>query len=200
MPSMAVALDTRTRILDATIDLLAAGGDSAVRLALVAEALDISEPSIYHHFKNRSELITEAYSEWYWRCLKLEVPVDNIMMLVDTKEDYLRAVLKSMSWSYKPDRIDTRSIRISVLGAAQTNPELREKINVVNQKFLTSLAEALITAQQKGWVRTDLDPMATAYWLHGQINGRVVAEMNPGVVDLEKWDAVSYEVVRHLLA
>jgi hypothetical protein len=42
--------------------------------------------------------------------------------------------------------------------------------------------------------------MATAYWLHGQINGRVVAEMNPGVVDLEKWDAVSYEVVRHLLA
>ncbi len=49
---MAVALDTRTRILDATIDLLAAGGDSAVRLALVAEALDISEPSIYHHFKN----------------------------------------------------------------------------------------------------------------------------------------------------
>lgn len=55
---MAVALDTRTRILDATIDLLASGGDSAVRLALVAEALEISEPSIYHHFKNRSELIT----------------------------------------------------------------------------------------------------------------------------------------------
>lgn len=122
------------------------------------------------------------------------------MMLVDTKEDYLRAVLKSMSWSYKPDRIDTRSIRTSVLGAAQTNPELREKINAVNKKFLTSIADALITAQQKGWVRTDLDPMATAYWLHGQINGRVVAEMNPGVVDLEKWDAVSYEVVRFLLA
>ena len=36
-----------------------------------------------------------------------------------------------------------------VMGAAQTNPELREKINEINQKFLTSLADAMITAQQK---------------------------------------------------
>jgi len=78
------------------------------------------------------------------------------------------------------------------LGAAQTNPELREKINAVNQKFLTSLAEALVTAQQKGWVRTDLDPMATAYWLHGQINGRLGrrGELGMGVTHVHsplKW-------------
>ena len=34
-----------------------------------------------------------------------------------------------------------------------------------------------------------------AYWLHGQIIGRVVAEMDPGHVDLAQWDKVSFEAV-----
>jgi hypothetical protein len=41
--------------------------------------------------------------------------------------------------------------------------------------------------------------MAMAYWFHGQILGRVVAEMDEGSVDLEHWDAVSFEVVSVLL-
>jgi hypothetical protein len=41
--------------------------------------------------------------------------------------------------------------------------------------------------------------MATAYWFHGQILGRVVAEMDEGIVDLEHWDALSYEVISTIL-
>ena len=41
--------------------------------------------------------------------------------------------------------------------------------------------------------------MATAYWLHGQIIGRVVAEMDPGQVDFAEWDKVSFEAVLGLI-
>ena len=196
---MEIAEGTRSRILNAAIEMMGTGGESSVRLGAIAEGLGIKEPSIYHHFKNRTELVNAAYVEWYWQCLKTDISVDAMMVLVDSKEDYVRVIRKSMEWSYQPERHHARSIRLSVLGAAQRNPELAVAINDINKKFLATIADAVAVAQQKGWLRTDLDPMATAYWLHGQIIGRVVAEMDPGQVDFAEWDKVSFEAVLGLI-
>ncbi|MEI6198994.1 MAG: TetR/AcrR family transcriptional regulator [Actinomycetota bacterium] len=192
---MEIVETTRSRILNAAIEMMETGGESSVRLSAIAEALGIREPSIYHHFTNRTELINAAYVEWYWQCLKTEFSVEAMMVLVETKEDYVRAVRKSMEWSYQPERHHARSIRLSVLGAAQRNAELAIAINDINKRFLATIADAALVAQQKGWLRQDVDPMATAYWLHGQIIGRAVAEMDPGHVDLAQWDKVSFEAV-----
>ena len=196
---MEIAESTRSRILNAAIEMMEAGGESSVRLSAIAEILGIKEPSIYHHFANRTELVTAAYIEWYWQCLKTDIPVEAMMVLVDSKEDYVRAIRKSMEWSYQPERHHARSIRLSVLGAAQRNPELAIAINDINKKFLATVADSVLLAQQKGWLRADLDPKAIAYWLHGQIIGRTVAEMDPGHVDLAQWDKVSFEAVLGLM-
>ena len=196
---MEIAESTRSRILNAAIEMMEAGGESSVRLSAIAEALGIKEPSIYHHFSNRTELVNAAYVEWYWQCLRTDIPVEAMMALVDSKEDYVRAFRKSMEWSYRAERHHARAIRLTVLGAAQRNLELAVAINDINKKFLATIADSVLFAQQKGWMRTDLDPMATAYWLHGQIIGRVVAEMDPGHVDLAQWDKVSFEAVLSLM-
>ena len=196
---MEVAESTKSRILNAAIAMMDEGGESAVRLGAIAENLGIKEPSIYHHFTNRTELVDAAYVEWYWQCLKTDIPVEAMMVLVETREDYVRVVRKTMEWSYQPERHHARAIRLSVLGAAQRKPELAVAINDINKKFLATIADAALVAQQKGWLRTDLDPMAIAYWLHGQIIGRTVAEMDPGHVDLAQWDKVSFEAVLGLI-
>ena len=196
---MDTAVSTRSRIINAAIEMMDAGGESSVRLGAIAEALGIKEPSIYHHFTNRTELVNAAYVEWYWQGLKTDIPVEAMMALVDTQEDYVRAFRKTMEWSYRPERHHARAIRLSVLGAAQRNPELADAVNEINKKFLATVADSVLFAQQKGWLRADLDPMATAYWLHGQIVGRAVAEMDPGHVDLAQWDKVSFEAVLGLM-
>ena len=196
---MEIAESTRSRILNAAIEMMESGGESSVRLSAIAEAMGIKEPSIYHHFANRTELVNAAYIEWYWQCLKTDIPVEAMMALVDSREDYIRVFRKSMEWSYQPERHHARAIRLSVLGAAQRNPELAVAINDINRKFLATIADSVLVAQQKGWLRTDLDPMATAYWLHGQIIGRAVAEMDPGHIDLTKWDKVSFDAVLGLM-
>ena len=196
---MEIAESTRSRILNAAIEMMESGGESSVRLSAIAEAMGIKEPSIYHHFANRTEMVNAAYIEWYWQCLKTDIPVEAMMALVDSREDYIRVFRKSMEWSYQPERHHARAIRLSVLGAAQRNPELAVAINDINRKFLATIADSVLVAQQKGWLRTDLDPMATAYWLHGQIIGRAVAEMDPGHIDLTKWDKVSFDAVLGLM-
>ena len=196
---MDTAVSTRSRIINAAITMMEDGGESSVRLGAIAEALGIKEPSIYHHFTNRTELVNAAYVEWYWQSLKTDIPVEAMMALVDTQEDYVRAFRKTIEWSYRPERHHARAIRLSVLGAAQRNPELADAVNEINKKFLATVADSVLFAQQKGWLRADLDPMATAYWLHGQIVGRAVAEMDPGHVDLAQWDKVSFEAVLGLM-
>jgi AcrR family transcriptional regulator len=186
-------------MINAAIEMMEVAGEASVRVAKVAEKVGVTEPLVYHHFKNRAALVTAAYAEWYKRCQDLEVPIDQLMAMVNNQEEYERAVRASVTWSYQPERIAARGVRLSVIGAAQTNPELATAVNEINRSFLTSLAQATEYAQSQGWVRSDLDPMATAYWLHGQINGRVIAEMDEGCIDLAKWDEISFDAIFSLI-
>jgi len=189
----------RSQMINAAIEMMEVAGEASVRVAKVAEKVGVTEPLVYHHFKNRAALVTAAYAEWYKRCQDLEVPIDQLMMMVTNQEEYERAIRASLTWSYQPERVAARGVRLSVIGAAQTDPELATAVNEINRRFLTSLAQATEYAQSQGWVRKDLDPMATAYWLHGQINGRVIAEMDNGCLDLAKWDEVSFDAIFSLI-
>jgi AcrR family transcriptional regulator len=191
--------DMRSQMINAAIEMMEVAGEAFVRVAKVAEKVGVTEPLVYHHFKNRAALVTAAYAEWYKRCQDLEVPIDQLMAMVTNQEEYERAVRASLTWSYQPERVAARGVRLSVIGAAQTDPELATAVNEINRRFLTSLAQATEYAQSQGWVRKDLDPMATAYWLHGQINGRVIAEMDNGCLDLAKWDEVSFDAIFSLI-
>jgi AcrR family transcriptional regulator len=186
-------------MIDAAIEMMEVAGEGSVRVAKVAEKVGVTEPLVYHHFKNRAALVTAAYAEWYKRCQDLEVPIAQLMMMVTNQEEYEGAIRASLTWSYKAERVAARSVRLSVIGAAQTNPVLADAVNKINRSFLASLAKTMEYAQSQGWIRTDLDPLATAYWLHGQINGRVVAEMDNGCLDLAKWDEVSFDAIFSLI-
>ena len=189
----------RSQMINAAIEMMEVAGEASVRVAKVAEKVGVTEPLVYHHFKNRAALVTAAYAEWYKRCQDLEVPIDQLMAMVTNQEEYERAVRASLTWSYQPERVAARGVRLSVIGAAQTDPELATAVNEINRRFLTSLAQATEYAQSQGWVRKDLDPMATAYWLHGQINGRVIAEMDEGCIDLAIWDEISFDAIFSLI-
>lgn len=52
--------NTRARILDATLDLLAAEDGGAVRMSDIAKKSGVSRQAVYLHFANRAELLIEA--------------------------------------------------------------------------------------------------------------------------------------------
>lgn len=53
-------LDTRTRILQAALDLLEANKGEGVRMADIAKRAKISRQAVYLHFENRAELLIET--------------------------------------------------------------------------------------------------------------------------------------------
>ena len=190
---------TKSQILEAAISLLKEGGESAVKVGRIAKELSISAPSIYYHFTDRSELVRAAYVEWYWQSLRIDGPTPELATFSETQEQYEATLRTSLKWSYQVSRQESRSVRIAVLGAAQSDPLLASEINSVNRNFLNGVAKSVIFGQEKGWVRDDLDPLAVSYWLHGQIIGRVVAEMDADVVNFEHWDKISVDAILGLI-
>jgi AcrR family transcriptional regulator len=193
---MAVELDTRAKLLNATIEAISSGGESSVRVSTVATAVGVREPSVYHFFKNREALVEAAQIERYRRSYaELMVPFEAAALMSDTWEDFERAVRKILAAVYSPQRTEIRSIRMNVMGAAQSSQTIAAAVIDINHESAESLARVMTFGQEKGWVTKDLDAMALSYWGIGQINGRVMAEMNPSQVDLDAWNKVSIEAV-----
>ena len=193
---MSAELDTRSKLLNATIDAIASGGESSVRVSTVATAVGVREPSVYHFFKNREALVEAAQIERYRRSyLEMILPFEAAALMADSSEDFERAVRKIFAAVYSPERAELRSIRMNVMGAAQSSPAIAAAVIEINHETAESLARVMTFCQEKGWVTKDLDAMALSYWGIGQINGRVMAEMNPSQVDLDAWTKVSIEAV-----
>ncbi len=192
--------DTRTRILEAAMSVIEDTGEGALRVQKIAESVGVREPSVYHFFKNREELVEAAHVERYRRShLEMVQPFQAGAALSDSAEDFRRIVKKILSLVYAVEREHIRSTRMSVMGAAQSSPTIAEAIRQINFDIHSRIADVLATAQEKNWVRKEVDPLAAAYWINGQILGRVMAEMDKDRVDLDKWNDVSETAVLYFL-
>ena len=192
--------DTRTRILEAAMSVIEDTGEGALRVQKIAEAVGVREPSVYHFFKNREELVEAAHIERYRRShLEMVQPFQAGAALADNAEDFRRIVKKILSLVYAAEREHIRSTRMSVLGAAQTSPMIAEAIRQINFEVSSKVADVLASAQEKNWIRKEVDPLAAAYWINGQILGRVMAEMDKDQVDLDKWNQISETAVLYFL-
>ena len=92
---MTTELDTRSKLLNATIDAIASGGESSVRVSTVATAVGVREPSVYHFFKNREALVEAAQIERYRRSYsEMMIPFEAAAMMSDSWDDFERSVRK----------------------------------------------------------------------------------------------------------
>jgi AcrR family transcriptional regulator len=197
---VAIETDTRTQLLEATMDAISLGGESSVRVGAIAAAAGVREPSVYHFFKNREALVEAAHIERYRRSfVEYLKPFEVVAHLAETQADFERGIRKILAMIYGAERAEVRSVRMSVMGAAQSNPSIAVAVSAINHEVAASLAEVVTFSQERGWFTKDLDALAVAYWVLGQIQGRVMSEMDPAKVDLDAWDKVSIEAVVAIL-
>jgi len=188
--------NTRQQLIEATMAAIAYGGESSVRVSAIATAVGVKEPSVYHFFKNRDALVEAAQIERYRRSYsEMIVPFEMAAEMSETQEEFESAVRKVFSLVYSSERIEIRSIRKNVMGAAQSSEVIAKAISEINHEAALALARVMSFGQERGWISKDLDALALAYWGIGQLNGRVIAEMNSDLVNLDEWDKVSVEAV-----
>ena len=116
---MSTPLDTRTRLLDAAVQIIAKDGERALRLRDVARSVGISEPTIYHYFPDRDSLIVAALARRYEGELAETVnPFVPAVQKCQSKAQFISILQSVYHDSFRPDRTVIRITRAEVVTSA----------------------------------------------------------------------------------
>ena len=183
---------TRARILQVTAKILSNKGEKAVNIRDVCKASKTTPPTVYRLFGSRNGLLMAAQS--YRFTFKQTELVENFAAAVygaKYKSEFTKIAHQNLNLMFSLKRQDFRSMRIEVLGSAQSNKMLAVEINNAQSVANKLGAQPIRFAQARGWINDDFDPEIYIAWLTGIVNARTIIELNGTHPKSAEWDKIA---------
>ena len=182
----------REQILYIVAKIIDKSGERAVRIRDVCVASKTTPPTLYRIFGDRTGLIMEAQS--YRFTLNQTVLIKDFAAAVysaKNKPEFVKIAHQNLNLMFSLKRQDFRSMRIEVLGSAQSNKKLAVEINNAQSIANEFGAQPIRFAQARGWINDDFDPEIYIAWLTGMVNARVIIELNGKHPKSSEWDKIA---------
>jgi len=183
--------DSRTRLLDAALQVIRAKGYSATRVDDICDAAGLSKGSFFHHFTSKEQLAVEAAAHWsattgaLFRSAPyhaLPDPLDRVLGYVDFRRAILRRAVPEF----------TCLVGTMVQEAYQSNPAIREACERSISGHAGELAKDIALAKQRYAPGAPWTPESLALYTQAVLQGAfVLAKARNG-------PAVAEECVDHL--
>ena len=175
-------LEAETRIVQAAFDIVARRGVDQLTLAEAGEEAGYSRALPAHYFETREALLAavaeHAVTNYRKRLIERTEPTD----------DGLRSLLASIAFYIDDSRGWPKKLRAfhEVMNAGLRWPAIAAVVARLNQEWIDRIAAQLRSAQAKGNIRTDLDPVAEAVAVSGAMRG-IMAQwlIAPDSIDLD---------------
>lgn len=199
-PAQERAIPTVQAVLDATIQMLEDGGEAAVRLDEVLRVSGISRGSLYHHFGSREGLIEAARLAQFTRSVNEDIEVLRQAILDSPSKEALKKRLRLITEAVGSiERKHQRLFRVSILASAYGRPTLERALGEEQKLVTDQIADLVSQSQERGWVRSDLNPRAIASFIQAYSLGRVLVDIDPDRSADDDWYEVVSIAVEHLL-
>ena len=135
---------------------------------------------ISYYFRDREGLITEAQIARYSSVIDTDQDlIRGAAMNAESPEDFRHRMSNLVSHLMSAERHPNRRLRTSVLGSAMNRPSLMERIIGEQSGAIDRLGDALQIAQQRGLIRTDVNPRSVAEFVTAYIVGMVIVDLDP---------------------
>ena len=180
----------RERILRAAVEIIAAEGEAALRLADVAAAAGVALSLTTHHFRTRDHLVAEALAERFAGLVRDDLR--RIARLVREGDGgaFREGLVRLTADVLDRRRATQRLARIAAVGGAHGRPDLAQRLGEETAALLDELAVVIRSAQDAGLVRVGLDPRALATFIQAYSLGMVVADLDARPSDRAEVQAV----------
>ncbi len=180
-------------VLDAVAERLMASDELLIRIPEICEATGVNYGSVYHHFGSREGVIDAAYDMIFSRLVDEDIRTFRaVNESVETLDEYIQIMQPIVTkLSSGPERKARRAMRIRIVAAASTRPQLKEMIGKSQARLTTDLARVTSFAQQRGWVRDDISPRALAVLFQILIFGRALDDVSADPIEDETWELSS---------
>ena len=149
-------VDTKQKIVEAAIDLIAKYGYRGASVRKIAAEVGIRESAIYNHFKNKEEILKQIIAEIFVTPFEFKN--------VEEKAKRGKSFLREFVVAYKLITFDKKKeklFRVLVIELFQ-NQALRESfMEEFHQKDIQQISQAFFIMMQNGMIRSG-DPMFMA--------------------------------------
>jgi AcrR family transcriptional regulator len=179
---------TKIALLEAGRALAEEHGLYGYTVEMLLDSSGISKGSLYHHFSDFMDFVESVQVEVFAESVRVDI--DNAKEAFDratSKDDFRRFILAVVGSAFLPDRPDLRLLRASMVGATRGREEYRARLGAEQLRLREMLADVIIQAQNRGWVRPEVDPDTGAVFMLAYSFGLVIDEVTGKPVDPQGW-------------
>ena len=180
--------DVAKRLLDAASEVIERSGEASLRVQDIVEVAGVQAPVLYRHFGNREGLVQSAHLARFIREIAEEASVFSLLAgRATSKEEFRQHFNMLVQAAGDPSRVERRRARLEVLGSAVSRPELTELISKVQSTTYLDVVDSIIQAQERGWVRPEIDAATFVAWASSTMLGLAAVEHYGSIPDSTQW-------------
>lgn len=178
-------------VLEAVAERLVEGDEMLIRIPEICEATGINYGSVYHHFGSRERVIDAAYDMIFSRLVEEDLRAfRQVNETVQSLEEYI-AVMRPIvaTLSSGPQRKARRALRMRIVAAASTRPELQELIGATQARLTEDLRRLTEFSQQRQWLRDDIPAKFLTVLFQILIFGRTLDDVSNDPIAEDVWSS-----------
>lgn len=188
-------------VLDAVAERLMADDESLIRIPEICETTGVNYGSVYHHFGSREGVIDAAYNMIYSTLAQEDIArLGQLVESAATFDQYLDSLQPVLgTFSSGEARAARRKIRVRIVAAATTRPDLRRLIGATQTRLTDELVRIVELGQERGWLRRDLGARSIAVLLQVALVGRTIDDISSMPIADDEWEHAMGVMVMEIL-
>ena len=188
-------------VLDAVVERLMTGDEVLIRIPEICEATGINYGSVYHHFGSREGVIDAAYYAIYTRLINEDI--SSLRMInesASTREEFIDAIRPVLRRFSPGQDVAKQEIRVRILAAALTRPDLRVSIGLAQTRLADELMRVIEFGQDREWLRSDVSAHYIGLCLRAIVFGRTVVYASFPPIDDHEWERMMNVIFTQMLS
>lgn len=156
--------DTAAAIVREAKALIDERGEAALRVTEIAERCGVSPSVLYHHFRDREDIISAVREAEFVARIEADAKViGGLAVSTDNAAEIMSLIVDDMSDPRNEERRRYRHERMQALVAARLDPELQSRLVAAQEQLSSVIIGAISDAQTAGLLDPTLDPAAIAF-------------------------------------
>lgn len=156
--------DTAAAIVREAKALIDERGEAALRVTEIAERCGVSPSVLYHHFRDREDIISAVREAEFVARIEADAKViGSLAVSTDNAAEIMSLIVNDMSDPRNEERRRYRHERMQALVAARLDPELQSRLVAAQEQLSSVIIGAVSDAQTAGLLDPTLDPAAIAF-------------------------------------
>ena len=160
-----------------------------IRIPEICEVTGVNYGSVYHHFGSREGVIDAAYEMMFSTLAEQDVAsLKSISHAAQSFDEYATSLQGVIgTFAAGPERRARRAIRVRVISAAMTRPELKVRIGTAQARITEELTHLVEYGQERDWLRRDMSAHSIAVIVQVLLVGRTVDDISTQPIDDDEW-------------